>query len=97
MQTSAVQVFDVAFVGIKGTSATEHAIKFACSDTFPCEDIYLKDIRLSLHSGEDATAFCWKASGFSSGEVYPPSCLSSPDTLINPVIVANTTLHSTSR
>ena len=90
MQTSSVQVYDVAFTGIEGTSATKHAIKFSCSDAFPCEDMYLEDIQLSLDSGEDATAVCWKALGFSSGIVYPPSCLSSPDTLIKQITVTNT-------
>lgn len=93
-QTSAVRVHDIAYVGIKGISATEHAMKFACSDTFPCEDIHLEDILLSSEYEEDPVAFCWKASGFSSGVVYPPSCLSSLDTLIEQKIVTDTTLHS---
>lgn len=98
MQTSAVQVHDIAFVGIKGTSATDQAIKFACSDSRPCKHIYLEDIQLSSGSGEDPTAYCWKASGFSSGAVHPPSCLSCPnDSLIEEEIVTNMTLHSTMR
>ncbi|XP_010921896.1 probable polygalacturonase At1g80170 [Elaeis guineensis] len=85
-QTSAVKVDEISFIDIKGTSATEHAIKFACSDTFPCVKIFLKDINFSLESGGNATAYCWKASGFTSGLVYPPSCLSSSDQHMNHVI-----------
>ncbi|XP_042426464.1 probable polygalacturonase At1g80170 [Zingiber officinale] len=76
-QTSAVEVHDIAFVGIKGTSATENAIAFSCSDSAPCEKILLTDIQLLLESGGNATAYCWKASGSSSGLITPPSCLSS--------------------
>ncbi|KAJ0985689.1 hypothetical protein J5N97_004045 [Dioscorea zingiberensis] len=80
-QTSAVKVEDVSFIGIKGTSATENAIKFACSDSFPCEGIFLKDIFLTMDSGGYPTAYCWKAAGLSSGLVLPPSCLSGYDYL----------------
>lgn len=76
MQTSAVKVEDVSFIGIKGTSATENAIKFVCSDSFPCERIFLEDIYLAFSGGEP-TSYCWKASGLSFGLVHPPSCLSS--------------------
>ncbi|KAH7652162.1 Polygalacturonase protein [Dioscorea alata] len=79
-QTSAVKVEDVSFIGIKGTSATENAIKFACSDSFPCERIFLEDICLAFSGGEP-TSYCWKASGLSFGLVHPPSCLSSSEHL----------------
>lgn len=80
-QTSAVKVSDVAFIDIKGTSSTHEAVKFSCSDSFPCKRIFLKDIELSLYSGGDAAASCWKASGFSCGSMSPSSCLSSADLL----------------
>ncbi|KAG0459754.1 hypothetical protein HPP92_022882 [Vanilla planifolia] len=73
-QTSAVKVENVAFIDIKGTSATEEAIKLACSDSYPCKKILLKNIELSSYSGGDAAAYCWKASGFSSGEVTGYGC-----------------------
>nr|XP_018678613.1 PREDICTED: probable polygalacturonase At1g80170 isoform X3 [Musa acuminata subsp. malaccensis] len=74
-QTSAVKVHQISFIEIKGTSTTKDAIKFSCSDSSPCEKIYLQDINMSLESGGNASAYCWKASGFSSGLVNPPSCL----------------------
>ncbi|XP_072966987.1 probable polygalacturonase At1g80170 [Typha angustifolia] len=81
-QTLAVKVNAISFIGIKGTSATKDAVKFVCSDSFPCENLFLKDINLSSESGGEVTASCWKASGFSSGFVNPPSCLSSAGLLI---------------
>ncbi|PIA42493.1 hypothetical protein AQUCO_02000147v1 [Aquilegia coerulea] len=75
-QTMAVKVDHISFVNIKGTSATEEAIHIACSDRFPCEDVYLEDVELLTYSGGLTTAFCWNAMGSSLGRVYPPSCLS---------------------
>ncbi|KAI8544344.1 hypothetical protein RHMOL_Rhmol08G0289300 [Rhododendron molle] len=78
-QSLAVKVEDISFVGIKGTSATEEAIKFACSETFPCERLYLEDIQLVSYSGDSTTSFCWEAQGSCSGLVYPPPCFSYND------------------
>ncbi|KAF9613215.1 hypothetical protein IFM89_006316 [Coptis chinensis] len=75
-QTSAVKVEDISFVNITGTSATEEAIRFACSDTYPCEEIYVENIQLSSYLGGYTTSFCWNVKGSSWGVVYPPSCLS---------------------
>ncbi|KAF8400675.1 hypothetical protein HHK36_013975 [Tetracentron sinense] len=75
-QTLAVKVDNVSFVGIKGTSATEEAIRFACSDNFPCERIYLEDVQLLPYTGGVSRAFCWEAWGSSSGLVHPSPCFS---------------------
>lgn len=95
-QTLAVKVVDISFINIKGTSATHDAVKFACSDSLPCENIFLKDIELSLYSGGDAAASCWKASGYSHGVMIPSSCLSSDDLLIRQNALATTPLYSSS-
>lgn len=79
MQSLAVKVEDISFVGIKGTSATEEAIKFACSETFPCERLYLEDIQLVSYSGDSTRSFCWEAQGSCSGLVYPLPCFSYND------------------
>ncbi|XP_077241117.1 pectin lyase-like superfamily protein [Tasmannia lanceolata] len=76
-QTSSIKLERVSFKQIRGTSATENAMIFACSDNFPCMDIYLSDIQL-LYSVGKTNAYCWKAFGISSGLVYPQPCLS-PD------------------
>ncbi|KAF7136545.1 hypothetical protein RHSIM_Rhsim08G0215500 [Rhododendron simsii] len=78
-QSLAVKVEDISFVGIKGTSATEEAIKFACSETCPCERLYLEDIQLVSYSGDSTRSFCWEAQGSCSGLVYPPPCFSYND------------------
>ena len=75
VQTSAVSLNKISFVGIKGTSATETAVSFACSDSSPCRMLYLADVQLTSYTGEITTSFCWQAYGSSSGLVYPPSCL----------------------
>ncbi|MQM01680.1 hypothetical protein Taro_034438, partial [Colocasia esculenta] len=74
-QTSSVKVDQVSFEGIRGTSGTQNAVTIACSDTLPCEKIFLRDIQLSLNSGEHAAAYCWNAYGSSYGFLDPPSCL----------------------
>ncbi|XP_054783814.1 probable polygalacturonase At1g80170 isoform X2 [Prosopis cineraria] len=73
-QTSAVKVENISFIGIKGTSATEEAIKFACSDYSPCERLYLEDIFLTLGFGGNIRSSCWKAHGSTNGWIYPPHC-----------------------
>ncbi|KAK1298994.1 putative polygalacturonase [Acorus calamus] len=92
-QTSAVMVDDVSFVSIKGTSATDEAIKLSCSDTLPCQNIYLQDVQLFLSSGEPTSAFCWNAFGISSGIVYPP-CFPSDHCFIEQEALFNATLLS---
>lgn len=66
---------NISFMHIKGTSATKDAIKFACSDDFPCEGLYLEDIQLVSCIGGRVRSFCWEAYGLSSGLVLPPACL----------------------
>ncbi|XP_022714844.1 probable polygalacturonase At1g80170 isoform X2 [Durio zibethinus] len=81
-QTLAVKVDNISFVHIKGTSATEEAIRFACSDSLPCEGLYLEDIQLVSYTGGVTKSFCWEAYGSSSGLVQPASCLKCPDSFI---------------
>ncbi|XP_010250040.1 PREDICTED: probable polygalacturonase At1g80170 [Nelumbo nucifera] len=92
-QTSAVQVVNVSYVGIKGTSATGEAIRFACSDTFPCKKIYLENIHLRSYLGELTRTFCWKARGSSYGSVCPPPCSSWNRNFIEQLVYSSTTNH----
>ncbi|XP_031373759.1 probable polygalacturonase At1g80170 isoform X2 [Punica granatum] len=71
-QTESVKVKNIVFMHIKGTSATEAAITFACSDESPCEGLYLEDIELVSHAGGLTRALCWQAYGDTLGVVYPP-------------------------
>jgi len=79
-QTRAVEVREVGFADIRGTSATAKAISIACSDAVPCRDLELKNVNLTLEGGGGgrATASCYRAYGKSAGAVVPPSCLAKP-------------------
>ena len=46
MQKSAVQIRDVVYKNIKGTSSSEVAIRFDCSEHFPCHGVSLRDVVL---------------------------------------------------
>eukprot|EP01018_Ginkgo_biloba_P018146 Gb_12018 [translate_table: standard] len=73
-KTSAVKVSGVAYMNVKGTSATKEAVRFACSQSVPCHNIFLSGIDLTLTSGDTPTAFCENAMGFGMGLVTPPPC-----------------------
>ncbi|KAM7509014.1 hypothetical protein LguiA_019467 [Lonicera macranthoides] len=45
-QYSAVQIANVVYKNIQGTSASRKAINIVCSNTFPCEGIVLQNIKL---------------------------------------------------
>ena len=83
MQTLAVKTDNISFVHIRGTSATEEAIRFACSDSLPCEGLYLEDIQLVSYTGGITKSFCWEAYGSSLGLVQPTPCLTCTDSFIN--------------
>lgn len=78
-QTLAINIQSISFIDIKGTSASEEAMRFACSDSSPCKTLYLEDIQLVSCSENVTTSFCWQAYGSSSGLVSPPPCFSSHD------------------
>lgn len=90
LQTSAVKIESITFCGIRGTSASEDAVILACSDSYPCKRLYLKDIQLTTSSGT-AKSFCWEAYGTSSGLVYPVPCISSGDMIIRHLVKSNST------
>ncbi|KAK9152438.1 hypothetical protein Syun_010747 [Stephania yunnanensis] len=81
-QTSAVRVKNISFTHIKGSSATEEAIRFACSESFPCKEIELEDVQLFSSFGGITTMFCWNARGSTEGRVYPLPCPSFVDSVI---------------
>ncbi|XP_062218095.1 probable polygalacturonase At1g80170 [Phragmites australis] len=79
-QTSNVQVSNVAYRNISGTSRRAEAIKFACSDAAPCSDIVLSDINLLRGDGGagEVQAVCNCATGADYGRVRPAAdCLRS--------------------
>ncbi|KAG8379857.1 hypothetical protein BUALT_Bualt07G0133000 [Buddleja alternifolia] len=89
-QTSAVSIDDISFRGIKGTSATDNAVVLKCSDSYPCKRLYLENIQLTTLDGTEKS-FCWEAYGTSSGLIYPPSCISSGEIIIQHNMKSNST------
>ncbi|KAL6974947.1 hypothetical protein U1Q18_017087 [Sarracenia purpurea var. burkii] len=76
-QTSAVAISEIMYRNISGTSTTEGAMKFACSDTVPCRYIVLNNINLDKKDGTVET-YCNSATGFGYGYVQPSAeCLTS--------------------
>ncbi|KAG8378496.1 hypothetical protein BUALT_Bualt08G0143200 [Buddleja alternifolia] len=81
-QTSAVEISQIMYRNITGTSKSKRAINFACSDTVPCTHIVLNNINLQSRDGT-VEAYCNSASGFHYGYVQPSAeCLSSDKDMV---------------
>uniref|UniRef100_J3MJQ2 Polygalacturonase n=1 Tax=Oryza brachyantha TaxID=4533 RepID=J3MJQ2_ORYBR len=66
-QKSALEVSNVLFKNIRGTSASEKAIMLHCSSSVPCHAITLESVKLTVKGGSsDAKSTCqnakWKES-----------------------------------
>ncbi|PWA99835.1 Glycoside hydrolase, family 28 [Artemisia annua] len=73
---SNVQIRNVTFSGVRGTSSSQFAVKLQCSRNVPCEDIKLKNINLAYHGPEGPVASsCINAEGRSYGFQLPSGCL----------------------
>ncbi|EXB93622.1 hypothetical protein L484_018006 [Morus notabilis] len=73
-QRKAVQVKNVLYKNIKGTSASSMAVKFDCSKAFPCQGVTLQDIDLTLEGEEEekeAKAECNNVEVSNIGTVSP--------------------------
>ncbi|KAE9466031.1 hypothetical protein C3L33_02048, partial [Rhododendron williamsianum] len=73
LQTSAVQVKNVLYQNIKGTSASNVAITFACSKRFPCQGIVLQNVDIEKRGGGAAKALCNNVKASAVG-VLSPHC-----------------------
>ena len=71
MQKSAVQVKNVVYKNIKGTSASEVAVKFDCSKTYPCQGILLQNVNLHREGDRTAKALCKNVKLAELGVVSP--------------------------
>lgn len=72
MQKQAVQVRNVVYQNITGTSSSTEAIKLDCSEKFPCQRITLQEVDIQL-GGKVAKAVCNHAHLTQKGNVSP-SC-----------------------
>jgi polygalacturonase len=76
-QESAVEVSNVVFKNIRGTTISKDAIKLSCSKNLPCSGIALQDIDLKLQGGKgDTESTCQNAKWRKSGNVVPLPCKS---------------------
>ncbi|KAL4609725.1 hypothetical protein ACB092_08G001800 [Castanea dentata] len=73
-QVSGVKISDVLYQAIRGTSATQIAIKFDCSAKNPCTGIRIENVNL-IYPNQPAQSFCTNAIGKTLGSVQPNSCL----------------------
>ncbi|KAL3848687.1 hypothetical protein ACJIZ3_010569 [Penstemon smallii] len=74
--TSAVQIKDVTFDNIWGTSSTKVALNLQCSGVLPCKNVKLININLAYHGpGGPATSTCSHVIGSSYGKQIPGGCL----------------------
>ncbi|KAH7575857.1 hypothetical protein JRO89_XS02G0232700 [Xanthoceras sorbifolium] len=67
-QVSGVQISDVTYQDIHGTSATEVAVNLDCSSKNPCSRIKLQDVKLT-YNNQPASASCSHADGSANGVV----------------------------
>ncbi|KAL2496659.1 Pectin lyase-like superfamily protein [Forsythia ovata] len=74
--SSAVQIKNVKFRNVWGTSSSKVAVNIQCSSMMPCRNIELEDINLAYNgSGGAATSLCSNVKGFAYGRQRPPGCL----------------------
>ena len=72
---SLVKISDVSFKNIRGSSATQLAVKLACSSGVPCENVTIGDIDLSYSGTEGpATSECSNVKPTVAGKQNPPVC-----------------------
>ncbi|XP_010277790.1 PREDICTED: polygalacturonase-like [Nelumbo nucifera] len=69
-QSSGVKISQVTYRNIKGTSATQVAVKFDCSSSNPCRGIRLEDVKLTYQKGAVQSS-CVNAGGTAGGLVMP--------------------------
>ncbi|KAH0654589.1 hypothetical protein KY289_032267 [Solanum tuberosum] len=73
---SKVQISNVTFSNIWGTSSSKVAVTLKCSKLVPCKNVQLNNINLKYHGrGGPATSSCLNVIGDSYGRQSPPSCL----------------------
>ncbi|KAI5562840.1 hypothetical protein BDE02_15G076600 [Populus trichocarpa] len=81
-QSSAVEISNIRFENIYGTSHRKPAVHIACSKSVPCTDIVLSNVHLEAaddgdDDGDEPSTYCANVQGHARGHVFPPlTCLS---------------------
>jgi polygalacturonase len=74
-QESAVEISNIVFKNIRGTTTSRDAIKLSCSKNALCSDIALENIELKLEGGDgDTESTCQNVKWRKSGNVVPSPC-----------------------
>ncbi|KAM7262782.1 hypothetical protein ACFE04_000465 [Oxalis oulophora] len=74
---SRVKISNVSFKNIRGTSASQTAVKLVCSEMYPCQNVEMADIDLtSIATQGPATSICTNVSPRFYGSHNPPACVS---------------------
>jgi polygalacturonase len=74
-QESVVEISNIVFKNIRGTTTSKDAIKLSCSKNTPCSDIALENIELKLEGDNgDTESTCQDANWRKSGNVVPSPC-----------------------
>jgi polygalacturonase len=74
-QQSAVEISNVVFKDIRGTTISKDAIKLSCSNDASCSDIMLENIDLKMEGGKgDTQSTCQNAKWRKAGTVIPQPC-----------------------
>lgn len=66
-----MQVRDIVYKNIAGTSSSEVAVNFDCSKTSPCQGIILQDINIVGEDAGKAKASCLNVKSVNRGRVSP--------------------------
>ncbi|XP_051131226.1 polygalacturonase ADPG1-like [Andrographis paniculata] len=75
-QETGVQISQVVYRGMSGTSSTEIAINLKCSSSVPCRGILMEDIHLtSAMAGKVVTTYCRNAHGNVTDVAPDSTCL----------------------
>lgn len=74
LQNSGVQISDVKFIDIHGSSTQDKPINLACSTTVPCTDIIIDDVQITAN-GKNAMSYCLNAHGTARDVSPSVSCL----------------------
>ena len=76
MKTSAVEVSDVSYDEVQGTSTTKNAINLSCSQSKPCTNIQLNRINIISAVQEfETSSYCLNAHGTAGISVPNVACL----------------------
>ncbi|KAK4761830.1 hypothetical protein SAY87_029714 [Trapa incisa] len=85
-KVSSVQIQDVWFSNVRGSSKSEYAVKFLCSSEYPCNNINIRDINL-LYQGPEgpAKSSCSNVRGSASATQNPHPCILESSSLACPI------------